>query len=369
MLTARTQDELLTALYSGAFEQPLWQTFLDRLRAQMGARYAGIIFRPPDRPANSPVEVFSGTRAPPSLNRLYSQELYKNDPFLDFNLREGRVYSLSDLFIKGNPEHDTFLHEVLGPSGIRYMRLVRVSEPSGVSTWLSMSRDREDFSASETALFSRLAGHMRIALRGYIALEREKMRASIADDMMRRLAFGWISLDANGCVVETTIQTQRMLQYGQGLRIARGGRLMATDPQTDRKLSAAIKAIASSPGERPRAMRISTDPWVEMLLAPVASSDAEAVAGAPVMIAYLQGDTQSESDRYEQIAELFGLLPSEARLALALSRGMSIAEAAQSLGITVETARNYSKKIYAKMGARGQNDLIRYILTSVLALA
>ncbi|MBX9729195.1 MAG: LuxR C-terminal-related transcriptional regulator, partial [Sphingopyxis sp.] len=54
---------------------------------------------------------------------------------------------------------------------------------------------------------------------------------------------------------------------------------------------------------------------------------------------------------------------------LALSRGMTIAEAADALGLTTETARNYSKKIYAKMGARGQSDVVRYILTSVLALA
>ena len=87
------------------------------------------------------------------------------------------------------------------------------------------------------------------------------------------------------------------------------------------------------------------------------------------MVAYIQGDNRSLADRHEQLAELFGLLPSEARFALALSRGLSIAEAAQSLGITLETARNYSKKVYAKMGARGQADLIRFILTSVLALA
>jgi len=368
MLTARDEDDLLTALYAGSFDQPLWQTFLDRLRARLGARFAGIIFRPPDRPPNSPVELFSGTRAPPALNQLYREELYKNDPFLGFQMREGRVYSLPELFIDGDPVHETFRRDVLAPSGIRFMRLVRVSEPSGVSTWLSVSRDRSDFSAADSALLSRLATHFRIALRSHIALERERMRSSIADDMMRRLAFGWISLDANGCVVEVTPQAQRMLQYGQGLRIARNGRLVATDPQIDRKLSAAIKELASAPGGRPRAMSISTDPWGEMLLAPV-SGEVAGTAGTPVMIAYLQGDTQSESDRYEQIAELFGLLPSEARLALALSRGMSIAEAAQSLGITVETARNYSKKIYAKMGARGQNDLIRYILTSVLALA
>jgi DNA-binding CsgD family transcriptional regulator len=368
MLTARDEDDLLLALYEGPFEEPLWHTFLDRLRARMNARFASIIFRPPDRPANSPVELFSGQRAPPDLHRLYHEELYKTDPFLGFQLREGRVYSLPELFLDGDPDHVAFRRDVLEPSGIRYMRLMRVSEPSGISTSLGVGRERPDFTAAETALFSRIAPHFRISLRSHIALEREKMRASIAADVMRRLSFGWISLDINGCVVEITPEAQRIFKYGHGLRIARNGRLVATDPQTERKLSAAIKAIASSPGERPRALSVSTDPWIEMLLAPVGRQGG-GTAGTPVMIAYLQGDTQSESDRYEQIAELFGLLPSEARLALALSRGLTIAEAAESLGITVETARNYSKKIYAKMGARGQNDLIRYILTSVLALA
>ena len=36
MLTARDEDDLLTALYAGSFDQPLWQTFLDRLRARLG---------------------------------------------------------------------------------------------------------------------------------------------------------------------------------------------------------------------------------------------------------------------------------------------------------------------------------------------
>ena len=54
--------------------------------------------------------------------------------------------------------------------------------------------------------------------------------------------------------------------------------------------------------------------------------------------------------------------------AWAMAQGRSIAEAAQDLGLTVETARNYSKKIYSKTGAGGQADLVRIIFTSVLAI-
>ncbi len=69
------------------------------------------------------------------------------------------------------------------------------------------------------------------------------------------------------------------------------------------------------------------------------------------------------------MVDLFGLLPSEARLAWLLAQATSIADAADALGITVETARNYSKKIYAKTGAKGHPDLVRIVLTSVLAIS
>jgi DNA-binding CsgD family transcriptional regulator len=105
-----------------------------------------------------------------------------------------------------------------------------------------------------------------------------------------------------------------------------------------------------------------------MLLAPMRRQLISAKA-EPAVVAYVHQDGWSSQDRCEQLAELFGLRPSEARLALALSHGLSITAAAEELGLTVETARTYSKSIYAKLGAGGQADLIRLILRSVLVIA
>ena len=58
----------------------------------------------------------------------------------------------------------------------------------------------------------------------------------------------------------------------------------------------------------------------------------------------------------------------EARLALHISRGVTIREAAALLGLTHETTRLYSKRSYAKTGTRGQADLVRLILASIIAL-
>ncbi|HET8711178.1 MAG TPA: LuxR C-terminal-related transcriptional regulator, partial [Spongiibacteraceae bacterium] len=82
-----------------------------------------------------------------------------------------------------------------------------------------------------------------------------------------------------------------------------------------------------------------------------------------------QGDMSASSEPFEQLCRLFKLSFNEAKLALALARGLSIAEAAQELDLTLETTRTYSKKIYAKVGARGQVDLVRIIHRSLLRLA
>jgi len=367
-LTTNSEPDLLAALYDGPFEQPLWSTFLDLLRARFRANYAGLIFRPPDHPANMMIELFSGERARPELHQLYEAEMYKQDPVPYFHLREGRVYALSELFDLDNPSHSAFYHGLLVPSGMTWARTVRITEATGVSAWLSVGREKPDFTASDGAFLSALAPHVRRALRSYVAIEREKFRANVTGDAIQRLNFGWISLDGAGRIVEASPPADRLLQHGTAIRRGRYGRLVAVSPTSDRELSAAIKACASNPAGRPRALHLSRDPWIDILLVPVQNRSASA-APTPVAIAYIQGDNRSAADRHEQIAELFGLLPSEARLALALSRGLSITEAAADLGLTAETARNYSKKIYAKTGARGQADLIRFILASVLALA
>ena len=55
----------------------------------------------------------------------------------------------------------------------------------------------------------------------------------------------------------------------------------------------------------------------------------------------------------------------EAKLALLLAYGHNLAEAACEMCIAENAARNYSKKIYAKMGIAGQTDLVRLMLRSL----
>nr|WP_260927936.1 LuxR C-terminal-related transcriptional regulator [Novosphingobium sp. 9] len=69
-----------------------------------------------------------------------------------------------------------------------------------------------------------------------------------------------------------------------------------------------------------------------------------------------------------RLAVLHGLPPREAQLAAAMAAGQSIAEAGAAMGLTLETARNYSKRIYARLGVSGQPALCAKVWRGVAML-
>lgn len=370
MLANDDLADLVTPLIDGIVEEPPWATFLELLRRRLGAGYASLVFRPfPEgTPQNRLIHLYAGERWSPAVDRLYRERLGGSDPLPYHELREGRVYALSELLRSGDPAHEFYRTELLAPSGMNAMRMMRFEEPGGVSGWITASRRQRDFVPGDAALIAALAPYLRAALRSFVALERERMNAALANEAISRLNFGWITLDARGAVLDADRHGQALLQAGTMLQRGRGGRLTARNPPVAAAIRAAITDLAGEPANRPRAIVLSREPWLDMLLVPANLRQA-ATGPAPALVAYVHSDSWSSADRCEQLGELFDLIPCEARLALALSRGMSIAEAAGELGLTVESARTYSKRIYAKTGARGQPDLLRFIHRSVLAIA
>jgi DNA-binding CsgD family transcriptional regulator len=368
MRTAQPLLDLLPPLLDGVFEDPPWAGFLLRLRAATDADYAALTFRPPGKPLNQVVHLYSGAASPPLVSQLYHEQLYATDPLPYYNLAEGRAYALHEMLKDGEPAHDRYYRELLVPSGMKAMRMMRVKEASGVNAWLNITRRSGDFQMADDALLYALAPYLRNALRNFVALEHERFNAAMANDAISRLAFGWFTLDANLQVLECDRQGEALLAHSGILGRNAAGRLTARPRALEQEITSAVRALAAAPRSRPRAIILSRDPWLDMLLLPAHRRSISAKPD-PAIIAYVHGDNWSSADRCEQLAELFLLLPSEARLALALSRGMTIAEAAMELGLTVETARNYSKKIYSKLGARGQSDLVRFVMRSVLAIA
>ncbi len=359
------ESSLLTDLHGGMYEQPLWNGFLNRLRAQTGAVLTSLIFRP-NGLDEDPVQLFSGAGPSPEQMRQF-HETFERDPLPYHIMREGRVYAHDEMIDPASSEQRAF-HDLMLSWGMSESRTVRISEPGGSNAWLGISGRHGHNWTSISALMTSLVPHFRIALRTHATMERERLKLVVNAEAFRRLDFGWLTLDAQCRIVDTSPHMEQLFRRSSVLQRGRYDRLTPASPQIDRELTALVRQFAQKRDTRPRAINLSRDPQMDMLVRPIVDRSF-ANPSPPVAVVYVNGDRWSQADRCDQLVDLFGLLPSEARLAWAIAQGRTIAQAARDLGITVETARNYSKKIYAKTGSRGQVELVRTILTGVLALA
>ncbi|KQM13361.1 helix-turn-helix transcriptional regulator [Novosphingobium sp. Leaf2] len=345
---------LLTALHQGVFDQPLWAGFLDNLRARTGAHHAALLLRPIGE--NTLVQLFSGNLLPPPVQRLL-RDAADADRAPGRQMREDRVYALQEML-----DQPRALEAQLEG------RIMRIAERGGLDAWLCCIGGRETSWAVVSALLTDLASHVRVALRTFVALERQRFDPALSSEAYRPLDYGWATLDGRCRIVDSSAGMGRLFQRSHALRRGRYDRLTPASPAADRELTALVRRFAEDPEARPRAITLSRDPLIDMLVRPIRNRS-PSTSASPIAIVYVKADRWSHADRCTQLVDLFGLLPSEARLAWAIAQGQSIAQAAADLGLTIETARNYSKKIYAKTGSRGQADLVRHILTSMLALA
>lgn len=360
------KSRLFDAIVEGPFETPLWCSFLDQLRKATMADFATLTFRPPGRPFDEEITLISSAEEV-SVETLSLDE-FPGEPPADERLIEGRPYSFNELFEMGDAQTVAYLSHIRD-LGIGVVCQVRLQEFSGVHGWLTIARTgNEEFSQKSEALMQDTVTILRSALRFFVELERERFNASLTAESARRLHFGWLLLDRSGYVLDCDEQGAHILQASGAIRQQPNGRLSATPSKLEKEILQNIKRIADDVRSRPYAITLSHEPWYDMLLLPTRRKSIS-VKAAPAVIAYIHGDSWKSADRCEQLAQLFKLSPQESRLALSLCRGMTISEAASDLGLAIGTTRNYAKSIFAKTGARGQSDLVRILMRSVLAIA
>lgn len=85
-----------------------------------------------------------------------------------------------------------------------------------------------------------------------------------------------------------------------------------------------------------------------------------------VALVFLIDPDSAADDEMLMICQLHGLTPTEARLAVQLAKGLTLAEAADLMRIKQQTARAYLKQIFDKFSVHRQADLIRLLLRSMV---
>lgn len=84
----------------------------------------------------------------------------------------------------------------------------------------------------------------------------------------------------------------------------------------------------------------------------------------PVAAVYITDPDRPQETPAELLQRMFGLTPKEALFLHYLTRGLEVAEAADQMGVTQNTARTHLKSLFAKTDTSRQADLVKLVVTS-----
>lgn len=355
-LTRSDETDILASLHAGPLEAVPWQTFLERLRKRLGADHVSLVLRLPGEAMRA---WFAGSLPQTAPQRRLIDLFVAEGPLGLGKMRNERVYGLADLLDPADPGRGVVLRDLLVPAGAAQMRILRVTDPGGATAWILPARAGADFGAGTAALLSSLAPHLVIALRTYLWAAEMRREAALSAGIEQRAGLGWIRFDPAGPVLGLSAGARALLGQVPGLRFAPGERLVLPDPGAGRALAQALD-VAGSAGQG-AALVLSARPRVELRILPASGDE-----GVPGLLRL--GDGSGAEAMVQPLMQLYGLGRSEARLAAHMAVGSSLAEAAAALGLTIATARNYSKSLFGKTGTAGQGCLIRLVLTGVAPL-
>jgi DNA-binding CsgD family transcriptional regulator len=296
---------------------------------------------------------------------LKLDDLNVTDPTRYDRLRTGRIYS-GDEFDDHDPLRKARRARDMRRLGLADERVVRVLGEDTASAWLTIVGARP-FSAADSALLSSLVPYAAAAVRTYMVAERRQLAAAFDGDVLHRAGSGWIAFDESARVLALALPTSHLFARMYGHPPPLRQRLRELGSAVEKALVDAALTFTRDPQAAERTLILSREPRIEAILAP-APPGAGAALEKPVMVAYCRHRREPGDGRATHLARLFDLPRREAELAVLLADGRSLIEAGEAMGLTVETTRNYSKRLFAKTGARSQADLVRTVLGSCAAL-
>lgn len=373
--TSAAQGDLLHVLYQSIQDDLPWQRFAEDLRRALQARNVVITLHHMQQ-AGYDSYVMAGIADDPidwqAVEAEYRANFMAMDPMRLDRMAPGQVERLNL-----NTPHSHFAKKLGFTDSMRLC----VAEPQGMRCWVDMVRcDAQQplFSAEDVALLQALVPHMATALSLFARLQRQETERFVYESMLDHFGLGCVLLNGAGGVLHMNPVATQLVQRVPGLSIVER-RLRLKDRSVQRRLEQAIEKVVLAReqgqdevnGEILR-MGQMEDHLLGILVQSAPVRHYYRGHETPCAIVYLseihtplQALQPAKSHSVQRICSLFDLTRQEATLSLLLACGHTIAEAAEKMQIGESAARNYSKKVYAKLAISSQADLVRVMLRSL----
>ncbi|POF42402.1 hypothetical protein B0D71_13350 [Pseudomonas laurylsulfativorans] len=357
------QNRVTLSIYQSLLSSEPWRDTSCHLAAYMRAS-AIIVIRPS---TSTDLGFLVCHPRNPEIEHAYRAHYWTLDPFLELPIDQ--VLTIDEYLGASTWLNSEFYKRFIGEGGVRHGLGVNIVSKNGTVCRLRLYRlpDQPAFTEEDKLRLRALIPHFAQALSLAAHLERHETQSELYEGALNRLHIGAIVLDERQHLLRCNQVAQTMLDEEDGLKLVAGG--LEAHYKTERSI---LHDLISSAGTTAQVMSISR-PSGKRKFGLVARSiplraESEGKCRPAWVIFICDPDAQTTAPR-EILRQVFDFTPAEATLTMELAKGLALDEAAELLGIRLNTARTHLRSIFAKAGVTRQAELVRIVLNGVIGLS
>jgi DNA-binding CsgD family transcriptional regulator/PAS domain-containing protein len=361
-------DAIYSSVYAAAAGRQPWHQALNGVAERLdlwGAQIVGL-----DRRRRALVFSAGSTRTPPEVELDYIRFYHSINPRVppSLALSKGEWMHCHRLFDERYVAADRFYQDFLIPHGGRYLSGSKVYQDDDFIFLLGVMRGvgSPPIAEDEMPFLQSLGFHLGEALHNLVHLQDTYAELQMAQAFFSQFPYPMFLLDDAQGIAHSNAQAQAMLQSGE-IVSQRGGVLVCNTHEENQRLSEAIRAVQLCARGTPARKVVTLERQgrrVHLFVSAVHPLEAMNMFGtAPraLVIVHDERDAKGELDPL-LVAECFSLTPAEARVAVKLAEGLTVADVAAEHGTSVHTVRTQVQQVLQKLGLTRQADLVRMLV-------
>jgi DNA-binding CsgD family transcriptional regulator/PAS domain-containing protein len=310
----------------------------------------------------------------PQFVRSYNVQYARRNPWLadESDYRPpGKIHIGEHLVAEAELTETEFYTDWLEPQNLHHRLCAVLSRDRATAVFLEVMRPREQnrFDQGDIEYCRVVLVHLQRMLRMHQRIAQLETERDAALHALDCLPWGVVLVDSNGDRLAANRPAEALLLRGDGL-MTYGDTLRATLPDQAARLDRLVGSVlnGTSTGGALSIARLSEGDPLSVLVIPLRNKPQLADDRGQVAAIFVSDPNMLVEGNEHHLRELYGLTAVEARLATWLLRGKSVDEAAAAMGVTVNTARTYLKRIFNKTGVRRQPALMRLLLLGLIRL-
>ena len=352
-------EDVILSIYKGVKETPPWKTLVTKLRELINCDDFSFIFRPPSK-SDSGFAIHS--RGQLDWPEQYTRYLFDRDPLIEsvpLRARTLREYTRDEMAV-----NDDYLVNFINPLQISDVLAINGAGEEEIRLKLRFFRyiGEPEFSVYDKKLSQSLINHLEIAAELHRQVLMVKTSRKTVSSFLENLDSAAISIDESFRILHHNSVAQRLFDDNKVFNIS-SGHLQLTRHQDQKKLEALVLDVCSAyiKGDDHISLGMKTaNSSVSIVVKPILQPR-EISYTSPGAMLFISTDELHINIDEKLLRSIFDLTDAESRLVGLLVNGFTSNDAADILGVSINTIKSQIRALLTKTSVSRQADLLRLI--------